>query len=156
VTSTEFEVKKEFARQAQDYQTLLKRKATALTASAALAYTPYKRQLKSVEDVEKPGLLSKAIVKMDDGLEMAGNTLAELMTTYETSVQDLSMGLRALEYKANTIRDTLGAPNLGISRELATPMAWGTIASLSNKVEEFGSIEIVTPHKLANEIAKSE
>jgi hypothetical protein len=35
-------------------------------------------------------------------------------------------------------------------------MAWGTITSLSNKVEEFGSIEIVTSHKLANEIAKSE
>jgi hypothetical protein len=62
-----------------------------------------------------------------------------------------------LEYKADTIRDALGAPNLGISRELATSTVWGTIASLSNKVEEFGSIEIVTPaHKLANEIAKSE
>jgi hypothetical protein len=95
VTSTELQVKKEFARQAQDYQTPLKRKATALTAPAALAYTPYKRQLKYVEDVEKPGILSKAIVEMDDGLEMAGNTLAELMMTHETSVQDLSMGLYA-------------------------------------------------------------
>jgi hypothetical protein len=103
VTSTEFEVKKEFARQAQDYETPIKRKATALTAPAALSYTPYKRQLKSVEDVEKPGILSKAIVEMDDGLEMAGNTLAELMSTYEASVEDLSMGLRPLEYKADTI-----------------------------------------------------
>jgi hypothetical protein len=113
--------------------------------------------------VEKPGVLSKAIVEMDDGLEMAGNTLkmagntlTELMSTYESSVQDLSMGMRALEYKADTIRDALGAPNLGISRDLVTPTAWGTIASLSNKVEEFGSIKIVTPHKLANELAKSE
>jgi hypothetical protein len=92
---------------------------------------------------------------MKDGLVMAGNILAELMTMYETSVQDLSMGLRALEYKADTIRDALGAPNLGISRDLATPTAWDTIASLSNKVEKFDSIEIVTPYKLAKEIALS-
>jgi hypothetical protein len=36
VTSTEFEVKKDFARQAKDYQTPLKRKTTALIAPAAL------------------------------------------------------------------------------------------------------------------------
>jgi hypothetical protein len=56
VTSTEFEVKKEFARQAKDYQTPLQRKATALIAAAVLAYTPNKRQLKAVEDVERPGI----------------------------------------------------------------------------------------------------
>jgi hypothetical protein len=78
------------------------------------------------------------------------------MATYENSVQDLDMRLRALEYKAGTIRDTLGSPTIGISRELATPTAWGTIASPCTKLEEFGNKEVITPHRLSTEIAKCE
>jgi hypothetical protein len=115
VTSTEYEVKSEFARKAENYHTPLKRKVSKFPSSHALAYTPYKKQLKTTNDFEEPEAISRAIMGLDEGLETAGNTLAELMSTYETSVQDLDMGLRALEYKANSIRDTLGSPNLGIS-----------------------------------------
>jgi hypothetical protein len=93
---------------------------------------------------------------LDDWLETAGNTLSGLMATYKNSVQDLDLGPRALEYKADTIRDTLSSPTIGISRELATPTAWGTIAPLSTKLEEFGNKEVITPHRLSSEIAKCE
>jgi hypothetical protein len=121
-----------------------------------LAYTPCKKQLRTINDFEEPETLSRAIIGLDDGLETAGNTLAGLMSTYETSVQDLDMGLRALEYKADAMRDTLGSPSLGISRDLATPTAWGAIASLSTKLEEIESKDIVTPQKLSDEILTSE
>jgi hypothetical protein len=109
----------------------------------SLAYTPYKKQLKATDDVNKPKALTRAIVGLDDGLENAGNTLAGLMATYKSSVKELDMGLRVLEYKADTIRDTLGFRTMGISSELATPTAWGTIASLSTKLEEFEPEAIV-------------
>jgi hypothetical protein len=89
VTTIEYEANSEFTRQAENYHMSAKRKASKLPAMTTLAYTPYKKQLKATNDVDKPEALTRAIVGLDDGLENAGNTLAGLMATYENFVQDL-------------------------------------------------------------------
>jgi hypothetical protein len=155
VSMTEFKIKTQFSKRAEAYQTPLKRKPTSETAWS-LTYTPYKKQLRSSAEMDRPEIVARAVLGLDDGLEHAGITLAELMNTYETSVKDLEMGLRALEYKADSIRNTVGAPTSLLSRELASPTAWGTVASIAMKLDEFSKVEVITPARLNADLGKTE
>jgi hypothetical protein len=121
-----------------------------------LTYTPYKKQLRSTTEIDRPEIVAQVVLGLDDGLEQAGITLAMLMTTYETSVKDLEIGLRALEYKADSIQDTVGILTSLLSREVASPTAWGTIASIAMKLDEFGKMEVVAPGRLNSDLGKIE
>jgi hypothetical protein len=160
-THAAISAKEVFAEQAKSFWTPVKRKMAVMDEITFLAFTPHKKQaltsdtLVSLSDAD---MIAKVILfsnNVDTSLANTTEILMSFMVNYEVSFKDLARGLKSLELRVFKIQDELGNPSAGLSKELASPTAWGTISSIASKL---GDLEgnVISALELRTSIQSSE
>jgi hypothetical protein len=162
-THADIEAKEEFARQAHNFRTpLRKRKGAVFEETPTLGYSPYKRAnipMAEVFEAGSPEEMKQKVKfifeRMEDGLFDTSEVLLRLLVDYDTTVKTMALGISSLEFRANSFYKEFGTPSIGLAAEFTSPTAWGTIAGIASKVTEMDA-HMLRPQELNKAIVASE